>query len=153
MTEIHRLLPGYFDILTEKKMPSYVQSKHQPVSFEKTDELKVLWEKHDESLLNPSFEDDFSSKSLLDLKVEIAHRLFKKCCFCEHRCEVNRENQTGRCNVKQSLIASEFLHFGEEDVLVPSYTIFFSGCTFRCVFCQNWDISQHKKGEYSPPVS
>jgi len=31
-------------------------------------------------------------------------------------------------------------------VLVPSHTIFFSGCTFHCVFCQNWDISQFPCG-------
>jgi putative pyruvate formate lyase activating enzyme len=30
---------------------------------------------------------------------------------------------------------------GEEPDLVPSYTVFFAGCTFDCVFCQNWDIS------------
>ncbi len=28
--------------------------------------------------------------------------------------------------------------------MIPSGTIFFNGCTFRCVFCQNWDIA-HKK--------
>ena len=40
---------------------------------------------------------------------------------------------------------------GEEPDLIPSYTIFFSGCTFQCVFCQNWDISQRESGIiYSP---
>ncbi|MER3411553.1 MAG: radical SAM protein, partial [Thermoleophilia bacterium] len=28
-----------------------------------------------------------------------------------------------------------------------SGTIFFSGCNLRCVFCQNWDISWHVRGE------
>jgi putative pyruvate formate lyase activating enzyme len=37
------------------------------------------------------------------------------------------------------------VHWGEEPELVPSHTIFFSGCTFNCVFCQNWDISQNPK--------
>ncbi|MHA1776467.1 MAG: radical SAM protein, partial [Promethearchaeota archaeon] len=32
-------------------------------------------------------------------------------------------------------------HMGEESVLIPSGTIFFSGCSFGCVFCQNDDIS------------
>jgi len=36
-------------------------------------------------------------------------------------------------------------------VLVPSHTIFFSGCTFHCVFCQNWDISQVSSGIYIDP--
>ncbi|KXB03358.1 hypothetical protein AKJ48_03955, partial [candidate division MSBL1 archaeon SCGC-AAA261O19] len=36
--------------------------------------------------------------------------------------------------------------------LVPSYTIFFSGCPFKCQFCQNWDISQNPQNgvEVSP---
>ena len=33
------------------------------------------------------------------------------------------------------------MHFGEEAPLIPSGTIFFTGCTFSCVFCQNYDIS------------
>jgi putative pyruvate formate lyase activating enzyme len=36
-------------------------------------------------------------------------------------------------------------------MLVPSYTIFFSGCTFHCVFCQNWDISQNPCGVVIEP--
>lgn len=35
-----------------------------------------------------------------------------------------------------------FEHWGEENMLVPSGTIFFSGCTWCCVYCQNFDISQ-----------
>jgi putative pyruvate formate lyase activating enzyme len=89
--------------------------------------------------------------SLLDLKIELADRLFQACCFCEHRCKVDRRKTIGKCGVQDSLIASEFLHFGEEEMLVPSYTIFFSGCTFRCVFCQNWDISQSPSGTTREP--
>ena len=37
-------------------------------------------------------------------------------------------------------------------MLVPSYTIFFSGCTFSCVYCQNWDISQYETGIYIEPA-
>ena len=36
---------------------------------------------------------------------------------------------------------------GEEPVLIPSGTIFFQGCNFGCVFCQNYDISQAWKGK------
>jgi putative pyruvate formate lyase activating enzyme len=42
-------------------------------------------------------------------------------------------------------VASAFPHFGEEDCLRGrngSGTVFFSFCNLRCVFCQNWDISQ-----------
>lgn len=82
--------------------------------------------------------------SLLDLKVELARRILKSCHFCERRCGVDRTaGKVGVCGVgERSRVASEFMHHGEEPELVPSYTIFFSGCTFKCQYCQNWDISQ-----------
>ncbi len=46
-------------------------------------------------------------------------------------------------------VASAFPHFGEEDCLRGwngSGTIFFSFCNLRCVFCQNWDVSQFGEG-------
>jgi putative pyruvate formate lyase activating enzyme len=46
-------------------------------------------------------------------------------------------------------VASAFPHFGEEDCLRGwngSGTIFFNLCNLRCVFCQNWDISQQAVG-------
>jgi putative pyruvate formate lyase activating enzyme len=42
-------------------------------------------------------------------------------------------------------VATWFHHFGEESPLLGmagSGTVFFAGCVFRCVFCQNYDISQ-----------
>lgn len=41
-------------------------------------------------------------------------------------------------------------HFGEEPCISGtngSGTVFFSGCTLKCVFCQNYDISAYKKGK------
>jgi putative pyruvate formate lyase activating enzyme len=32
---------------------------------------------------------------------------------------------------------------GEEKPLLPSHTIFFSSCNFKCTYCQNWIISQN----------
>lgn len=81
--------------------------------------------------------------SYLDLKVKIAEAMFQNCNFCEKTCGVNRTFEKGDCEVVDPLIASEFMHVGEEPPLVPSHTIFFAGCNFRCVFCQNWDISQN----------
>jgi hypothetical protein len=46
-------------------------------------------------------------------------------------------------------VSSAFPHLGEEDCLRGSRgsgTIFFSFCNLRCVFCQNWDISQDGEG-------
>ena len=92
--------------------------------------------------------------SLLDLKVALARRILKSCHFCERRCGVDRTaGKVGVCGVgERSRIASEFMHHGEESVLIPSYTIFFNGCTFHCQYCQNWDISQYPEAgvEVSP---
>lgn len=100
-----------------------------------------------ESLREPDF-------SLLDLKVDIARRILKSCHFCERRCGVDRTSgEAGICGVgEKSRISSEFMHHGEEPELVPSYTVFFKGCTFKCQYCQNWDVSQHPDGggEASP---
>ena len=81
--------------------------------------------------------------SLLDLKVEILYRLVKRCSLCEHRCGIDRRIRRGVCRVGYyPRVSSYFLHLGEEAPLVPSGTIFYTGCNFRCVFCQNYDISQ-----------
>lgn len=50
---------------------------------------------------------------------------------------------------RHARVASAFPHFGEEDCLRGwrgSGTIFFSFCNLRCVFCQNWDVSQAGEG-------
>ncbi|MBC7080968.1 MAG: 4Fe-4S cluster-binding domain-containing protein [Thermoplasmatales archaeon] len=87
----------------------------------------------------------------IDKLIEEAEEIFKKCHFCEHKCYVNRNENKGRCGVKNTKISSHFFHYGEEKVLIPSYTIFFSGCNFSCIYCQNWDISQFESGSYIEP--
>jgi len=73
------------------------------------------------------------------------------CCACPRCCHVDRiAGETKLCNIgRLARVASAFPHFGEEDCLRGwngSGTIFFSGCNLRCVFCQNWDISQVSAG-------
>ena len=82
-------------------------------------------------------------KSLLPHKIGLADEILESCHFCERRCGVNRlAKEVGYCGTNAvSRYASEFLHYGEESELVPSHTIFFVGCTFTCVYCQNWDIA------------
>ncbi|TFG24363.1 MAG: radical SAM protein [Promethearchaeota archaeon] len=89
------------------------------------------------------------SQNYITLLEEISKRYLERCIFCERRCEVNRnEDEKGFCFLtKDSYVSSVFLHMGEESVLVPSGTIFFQGCNFGCVFCQNYDISQAWKGK------
>jgi putative pyruvate formate lyase activating enzyme len=146
MMNVRSLLPKYHDILEEQGIAQYLGYKHIPVSFEPTQSTNELWHTHDKAIQLMKVQNTPPKKSLLDLKIELADRIFQVCCFCEHRCNVDRRKMTGKCGVQESHIASEFLHFSEEQVLVPSYTIFFSGCTFSCVFCQNWDISQFPCG-------
>jgi putative pyruvate formate lyase activating enzyme len=151
MMTVRSLLPKYHEILEEQGIAQYLDCKRIPVSFDVTQPTDELWRTHDESLELMKVQNTPSKPSLLDLKIELADRLFQSCCFCEHRCKIDRRKTAGKCGVQESHIASEFLHFGEEDVLVPSYTIFFSGCTFHCVFCQNWDISQFPCGTIIEP--
>ena len=83
--------------------------------------------------------------SLLDVKKELARRILRECRFCERRCGADRGgSEKGWCGVgAQPMVSSDFLHMGEEPELVPSHTIFFSGCTFACAYCQNWDTAMH----------
>ena len=58
--------------------------------------------------------------------------------------------ESGTCHVgRWAQVTSAFAHRGEEDCLRGrrgSGTIFFGSCNLRCVFCQNWDISQTQAG-------
>jgi putative pyruvate formate lyase activating enzyme len=152
MNNVRGLLSNYFDILDENREAKYLLCKHTDVSFNKSDSIEKLWKIHAEALKSQKVSDVLPKQSLLDLKIEIASRIFEKCCFCERCCSIDRNKKAGNCGVKQAGISSEFLHIGEESVLVPSHTIFFSGCTFHCVFCQNWDISQAISGLYVEPA-
>ena len=89
-------------------------------------------------------------------RVAAGLRELEDCCACPRNCHVNRmENQTRVCHTgRYARVASSFAHFGEEDCLRGrngSGTIFFSLCNLRCVFCQNWDISQQTVGSECPP--
>lgn len=91
------------------------------------------------------------NKHKLEKKIERAKEIFTECHFCENRCMIDRRKNAGKCKVTDARIASHFFHYGEEYMLIPSYTIFFSGCTFQCIYCQNWDISQYITGIHIPP--
>jgi len=93
----------------------------------------------------------------LRARVEAALELLKMPCrVCPRYCKVNRaEDERGACLIgRYAVVASAFPHFGEEDVLrgwMGSGTIFMSGCNLRCVFCQNYDISQVVRGTRVTP--
>ena len=64
-------------------------------------------------------------------------------------------DKTAACKTgRYARVSSHFPHFGEEECLRGrngSGTIFFSMCNLRCVFCQNYDISQAGEGEETEP--
>ncbi len=78
------------------------------------------------------------------------------CTACPRECRMERlYNQTGTCGTgRYAMVSSYFAHPGEEDCLRGtrgSGTIFFSLCNLRCVFCQNFDISQAERGQETLP--
>ena len=78
--------------------------------------------------------------------------MMQDCELCPHLCKARRmDGETGICGADDWLrIASFNAHFGEEEGLVGtggSGTIFFSNCSLRCLFCQNYDISHIGSGQ------
>jgi putative pyruvate formate lyase activating enzyme len=89
-------------------------------------------------------------------RARIALEELRDCCACPRNCHVDRlADEAKVCHTgRYARVASAFPHFGEEDCLRGwngSGTIFFSLCNLRCVFCQNWDISQHPVGPEAGP--
>ena len=75
----------------------------------------------------------------------------ESCTICPHNCKVNRvEGKIGRCRSGSNIkIALSSLHFAEEPCISGkngSGTVFFSNCNLRCIYCQNYEISQEGKG-------
>jgi len=146
----------YRGIIDKILIARYLIAKRIPVDSDFNDQ-ETAWEVHESTRaqFQEAIRDIDSGKvvyedmaipkrSFLDLKAWLAGKMFKSCEFCERKCGVDRsKGETGKCGVGDvAAISSVFLHSGEEAPLVPSGTIFFAGCTFKCVFCQNYTISQ-----------
>jgi len=77
--------------------------------------------------------------------------MLEECCLCPRQCGVNRlAGESGKCHITRKVVVSSYgPHFGEEAPLVGRHgsgTIFFTYCNLRCVFCQNYTISQLGEG-------
>lgn len=74
-----------------------------------------------------------------------------KCNICPRNCLVNRYEKAGYCGARDAVrVAKAFLHKWEEPCITGtrgSGTVFFSGCSLRCAFCQNHDISHEGTGK------
>lgn len=77
--------------------------------------------------------------------------LLKNCRLCPRQCGINRYENSGYCGAGTEILgAKAFLHQWEEPCI--SYrngagTVFFSGCSLHCCFCQNDPISNKIKGK------
>ena len=148
--EASKCISRYIHILKGKLPSRNLLCKTIKVDYSKDEPLSRLWLKHEQAMeihrkLERAGDIKIKSKSpsLIDLKREISYRILKACVYCERRCEVDRlKGEKGYCRLGiETRVASAFSHYGEEKILIPSGTIFFSSCNFSCVFCQNWDIS------------
>jgi putative pyruvate formate lyase activating enzyme len=90
-------------------------------------------------------------------RVRQASRHMERCDLCARYCYINRlvTIEGAVCRTGEHAIVHSFgPHHGEEDVLrglKGSGTIFFSWCNLRCVYCQNWEISQKGVGRPTEP--
>ena len=76
---------------------------------------------------------------------------YESCHCCPRNCQINRTKKQGWCHSPAGIRAARAaLHPWEEPCisgLHGSGTIFFSGCTLRCCFCQNYQISSEGFGK------
>jgi putative pyruvate formate lyase activating enzyme len=93
----------------------------------------------------------------LQQRAEQAYEQMRNCDLCARYCHVDRyegiKGAVCRTGVR-AVVNSYGPHHGEEDPLRGSRgsgTIFFSWCSLRCVFCQNWEISQKGMGDEVEP--
>ncbi len=97
--------------------------------------------------MTPSYKELHRTGELHE-RLEAAYKLMSpRCELCPRCCGIDRlAGQAGVCVTgKEPVVSSYGPHFGEEPPLVGhngSGTIFFSSCNLRCVFCQNYEISQ-----------
>ena len=80
------------------------------------------------------------------------------CDICPRKCGIDRlHGETGSCNSEELPIVSSFCdHHGEEPAISGSRgsgTIFFGNCNLRCVYCQNYQISQDWQKQKSNEIS
>lgn len=78
---------------------------------------------------------------------------YQHCTLCPRECKVDRtQGQKGYCGERERLrISSIGAHFGEEPPISGtngSGTVFFTGCSLKCCFCQNYQISFQGLGNY-----
>jgi len=87
----------------------------------------------------------------MELTLEQIDTYMRDCTLCPRKCHADRlKGNTGFCGQTGEIKAARAaLHFWEEPCISSdcgSGAVFFSGCSLKCVFCQNFDISTDSKG-------
>ncbi len=81
--------------------------------------------------------------------------MFSKCQICPVNCGADRTHGVGYCGQSQNMkIAKYYLHRFEEPPISGtngSGTVFFCGCSLKCAFCQNYELSRSKTGKEISP--
>lgn len=100
----------------------------------------------------------------LSRRAKILKQMLADCNICPKDCKVNRlENKIAACySGYKPVVSSYCVHYGEEPALAGSKedgtengvgNIFFGNCNLRCVYCQNYEISQNHKLEIKNEVT
>ena len=94
----------------------------------------------------------------LEERILEAEEMLKSCNLCPRDCKIDRtKNEYSFClSGYLPIVSSYTLHFGEEPVISGTKgagNIFFGNCNLRCMFCQNYLISQNWKIERNNEVS
>jgi putative pyruvate formate lyase activating enzyme len=90
-------------------------------------------------------------EGILAEREKALREIYRECRLCPRECEVNRlAGESDTCKANEAVrVHSAGAHWGEERPLVGrrgSGTIFFSHCSLRCCFCQNWEIAHRGDG-------
>jgi putative pyruvate formate lyase activating enzyme len=91
-------------------------------------------------------------------RVEALEQLLSSCTVCPLDCGNNRlQDELARCySGRLPIVSSYTAHFGEEPPLTGTRgagNIFFGNCNLRCVYCQNYQISQAHKQQIKNQVT
>ena len=94
----------------------------------------------------------------LETRVAKLERLLEQCTVCPRDCLNDRiKNEIAACySGRLPIVSSYTAHFGEEPPLVGTNgagNIFFGNCNLRCVYCQNYQISQTHKEQLKNEVT
>jgi putative pyruvate formate lyase activating enzyme len=95
---------------------------------------------------------------ILESRVAELEKLLERCTVCPRDCLNNRlNNEIAACYSGRLPIVSSYTpHFGEEPPLVGTKgagNVFFGNCNLRCVYCQNYQISQTHKQQLKNEVT